>query len=124
MESIEHMSYDTFRRDCPSHTVLETLSNKWLYLVVGALRRGPHRFSELQQRLEGVSPKMLTQTLRMLERDGLVRREVFAVVPPRVDYELTALGHNLADLLEHVRHWAEAHVPEIQNARAAFDEKG
>ena len=88
--------YDAFRRTCPSHTVLEMLASKWVYLTVCALRRGRLRNGELARKLEGITPKMLTQTLRVLERDGLVRREVFAVIPPRVEYELTELGQNLA----------------------------
>ncbi|MBZ9958998.1 MULTISPECIES: helix-turn-helix domain-containing protein [unclassified Mesorhizobium] len=110
--------YDAFRRTCPSHTVLETLASKWVYLVVCALRQGRQRNGELARKLEGVTPKMLTQTLRVLERDGLVRREVFAVVPPRVEYELTELGQNLAGLLNQIRSWSEQHVPDIKEARA------
>lgn len=81
--------YDAFRRTCPSHTVLEMLASKWVYLVICALRRGRLRNGELARKLEGISPKMLTHTLRVLERDGLVRREIFPVIPPRVEYELT-----------------------------------
>ncbi|MBZ9962204.1 winged helix-turn-helix transcriptional regulator [Mesorhizobium sp. BR1-1-2] len=110
--------YDAFRRTCPSHTVLETLASKWVYLVVCALRKGRQRNGELARKLEGVTPKMLTQTLRVLERDGLVRREVFAVVPPRVEYELTELGQSLAGLLNQIRSWSEQHVPDIKEARA------
>ncbi|MCR8550705.1 helix-turn-helix transcriptional regulator [Salipiger sp. P9] len=122
MESKGFISYDMFRRTCPSHTVLEALSNKWLYLVVMALgRRGRMRFSELQKLLEGVSPKMLTQTLRGLERDGMLQREVFPVVPPRVEYELTPLGREFARLLVHMLDWSVAHVPDILAARALYD---
>ncbi|MBZ9853494.1 helix-turn-helix transcriptional regulator [Mesorhizobium sp. CA13] len=110
--------YDAFRRTCPSHTVLETLASKWVYLVVCALRKGRQRNGELARKLEGITPKMLTQTLRVLERDGLVRREVFAVVPPRVEYELTELGQSLAGLLNQIRSWSEQHVPDIKEARA------
>jgi len=73
---------------------------------------------ELARRLEGITPKMLTQTLRVLERDGLVRREIFPVIPPRVEYELTELGQNLAGLLTQIRSWSEEHVPDIKQARA------
>ncbi|SFI54876.1 winged helix-turn-helix transcriptional regulator [Celeribacter neptunius] len=118
---MDHISYDMFRRTCPSHTVLELLSNKWAYLAVMALKRGRHRYSEMQRRLEGVSPKMLTQTLRALERDGLVLREVYPVVPPRVEYELTPLGEELAALMSSLRDWGEAHVPDILAARARFE---
>lgn len=110
--------YDAFRRTCPSHTVLEMLSSKWVYLVVCALRRGRMRNGELSRKLEGITPKMLAQTLRVLERDGLVRREVFPVIPPKVEYELTELGQNLGDLLDQIRAWSERHAPEIKRARA------
>jgi DNA-binding HxlR family transcriptional regulator len=112
------IGYDSFRRLCPSHAVLETLSGKWTYLIVGALRRGTLRNAELARKIEGISPKMLSQTLRSLERDGLVIRTVFAEVPPRVEYALTELGEELAVLMDHIRLWAEAHVPQIQAARA------
>ena len=110
--------YDAFRRTCPSHAVLEMLASKWVYLTVCALRRGRLRNGELARKLEGITPKMLTQTLRVLERDGLVRREIYPVIPPRVEYELTELGQNLAGLLSQIRSWAEEHVSDIKDARA------
>ena len=110
--------YDAFRRECMSHTVLEMLASKWVYLVVCALCAGKRRHGELARKVEGITPKMLTQTLRVLERDGLVRREIFPVIPPRVEYELTDLGRNLAVLLNQIRAWAERHAPEIHEARA------
>lgn len=112
------IGYDAFQRTCPSHAVLEMLASKWVYLVVCALRGGRMRNGELARRLEGITPKMLTQTLRILERDGLVRREIFPVIPPRVEYELTELGENLAGLLTQIRSWSEEHVPDIKQARA------
>ncbi|WP_352443367.1 helix-turn-helix domain-containing protein [Mesorhizobium sp. M0016] len=110
--------YDAFQRTCPSHAVLEMLASKWVYLTVCALRRGRMRNGELARKLEGITPKMLTQTLRVLERDGLVRREIFPVIPPRVEYELTELGQNLAGLLTQIRSWSEEHAPDIKQARA------
>jgi DNA-binding HxlR family transcriptional regulator len=110
--------YDAYRRDCMSHTVLEMLASKWVYLVVGALRPGRRRYGEIARKVEGITPKMLTQTLRVLERDGLVRREVFPVIPPHVEYELTELGQNLAALLNQIRTWAERYAPEIREARS------
>ncbi|WP_406872413.1 helix-turn-helix domain-containing protein [Aminobacter sp. P9b] len=101
-----------------SHTVLEMLASKWVYLVVGVLKPGKRRYGEMQRKVEGITPKMLTQTLRVLERDGLVRREIFPVIPPRVEYELTDLGRNLADLLNQIRVWSEQHAPDIRDARA------
>lgn len=110
--------YDAFRRDCMSHTVLEMLASKWVYLVVGALKPGRRRYGEIARKVEGITPKMLTQTLRVLERDGLVRREVFPVIPPHVEYELTELGRNLGELLGQIRIWAERYAPEIREARS------
>jgi len=117
-----HFVYDVFRRACPSQTVLDILANKWTHLTVCALRDRTCRFAELQRRIEGITPRMLTQTLRLLERDGLLHREVFAVVPPRVEYSLTPLGRDLVALLNAILCWSEAHVPEIMAARQAYDE--
>ena len=114
-------AYDVFRRACPSQTVLDLLANKWTHLAICALRDRTCRFAELQRRIEGITPRMLTQTLRLLERDGLVHREVFAVVPPRVEYSLTPLGGDLVALLNAILGWSEAHVPEISAARLVYD---
>lgn len=116
-------SYDAFMRTCPSHQVLETLSGKWTYLIISALGHGRMRNAELQRKIAGISPKMLAQTLRTLERDGLVTRTVYAEVPPRVDYFLTPLGEGLGGLMELIRRWAETHVPQINAARAAHDDR-
>ncbi|MEV5437756.1 helix-turn-helix domain-containing protein [Streptomyces sp. NPDC052682] len=115
------LAYDAFVRSCPTHQLLGRLSDKWVSLVVAALRTGPMRYSELSRRVAGVSPKMLTQTLRALERDGLVSRAVTPSVPVRVDYELTPLGHSLAALLAAVKDWAETHFDEVHAARERYD---
>ncbi len=116
-------TYDAFMRTCPSHQVLETLSGKWTYLIISALGHGRMRNADLQRKVAGISPKMLAQTLRTLERDGLVIRTVYAEVPPRVDYLLTPLGQDLSGLMNHIRTWAETHVPQIKAARAAHDRR-
>jgi DNA-binding HxlR family transcriptional regulator len=116
-------TYDAFVRTCPSHQVLATLSGKWTYLIVSALSHGRMRNAELQHKVAGISPKMLAQTLRTLERDGLVTRTIYAEVPPRVDYLLTPLGEDLSSLMDHIRSWAETHVPEIEAARTAHDDQ-
>jgi DNA-binding HxlR family transcriptional regulator len=110
---------------CPARTVLETLSNKWALLVLSSLRghEGPTRFSELRRRLEGVTQKMLTQTLRILERDGLVSRTVYPTVPPRVEYAVTTLGAEVGEIFITLGGWAEDHVDEIMAARKSFDER-
>jgi DNA-binding HxlR family transcriptional regulator len=93
------------------------LANKWAYLVICALRSDTLRYGELTRRLDGVTPKMLTQTLRVLERDGLVQRNVHPVIPPKVEYRLTVLGQELVGLLDAILRWSERHVPEILKAR-------
>jgi DNA-binding HxlR family transcriptional regulator len=103
--------------------VLETLANKWTLLVVVTLRRhgAPIRFSELRRALDGITQKMLTQTLRTLERDGLVSRTVYPTVPPRVEYALTELGLGAGRVLNDVGDWSEQHIDQILTSRAGFD---
>ncbi len=113
---------DPFAADCPSRTILDRIGDRWTALVVIALRDGPMRFSGLARRIDGVSQKMLTQTLRGLERDGLVTRTVFAEVPPRVEYDLTADGRTLTVPLAALDAWARAHVPAIVESRRRYDE--
>lgn len=112
-----------FRRDCPSRTVVEVLANKWALYVLGGLRRHaqPMRFSELRRLLDGITQKMLTQTLRVLERDGLVSRTVYPTAPPRVEYGLTELGVDVGRLTTAIAEWSVEHVQEILNARQAYD---
>jgi DNA-binding HxlR family transcriptional regulator len=115
----------TYRRGCPSRTVIEVLANKWALYVLGALRRcpGPVRFNELRRLLDGVTQKMLTQTLKTLERDGLVRRTVYPSIPPRVEYSLTDLGTGVGELTNAIGDWSVAHVADILAARDAYDER-
>lgn len=99
--------FDAYKAQCPCRGLLGVLANKWSALAIGALEPGPRRFGELQRRLEGVSPKVLTQTLRRLESSGLVSRTVYPEVPLRVEYELTELGRSAAGPLGLLREWAE-----------------
>ena len=101
--------------------ILSRIGDKWSVLVVMKLNEGSQRFGELQRQIGGISQKMLTATLRGLERDGLVTRTVFPTVPPRVDYELTDLGRGLAEPVKALGQWAFAHLPEIEGARTRFD---
>jgi len=101
--------------------VLDLVGDKWSVLVVRILGRGPKRFSELKRTIEGISQRMLTLTLRGLERDGLVTRTVTPSIPPRVDYELTRLGHTLQEPVRALAKWAEQHRMTIQLARDDFD---
>jgi DNA-binding HxlR family transcriptional regulator len=114
---------DVFNNNCPSRVVLDRIGDKWTGLVVLALSKGPMRFTQLRNRIQGVTPKVLTQTLRTLERDGLVTRTVYAEVPPRVEYALTPLGQSLRKPLDAVQRWAESHVAEITAHRDRFDER-
>jgi DNA-binding HxlR family transcriptional regulator len=116
------MRFDAFAASCPSRRLLDTIGNKWSSLAIVALGLdGRMRYSELSARIDGVSQKMLTQTLRNLERDGLLTRTVTPSVPVRVDYELTPLGLTLLEPMRHIKEWAEAHMPEVDIARAAYD---
>ncbi|GAA2939564.1 MULTISPECIES: helix-turn-helix domain-containing protein [Streptomycetaceae] len=114
-------AYDAFLRECPTNQLLGRLGDKWVGLIVSALREGPMRYSDLGRRIAGVSQKMLTQSLRSLERDGLVTRTVTPSVPVRVDYELTELGRSLSDLLFAVKTWAETHFDQVHEARERYD---
>jgi DNA-binding HxlR family transcriptional regulator len=109
--------YDAFLECCPSRQLLEVIANKWVCLVLTALAEGPMRHSGLQRRIAGISQKMLTQTLRELERDGLLSRTVTPSVPVRVDYELTELGQGLQDVLRPLKAWAEVNMARVIDAR-------
>jgi DNA-binding HxlR family transcriptional regulator len=113
--------YDAFLAVCPSRQVLARISDKWVTLILVALAGGPLRYRDLGRIIAGVSQKMLTQTLRTLERDGLVTRTVTASVPARVDYQLTPLGESLMPAVNAVKAWAEQHITEIEASRAAYD---
>ena len=114
-------AYDAFMADCPSRKLLDRISDKWVALALASLSDGPQRYSELSRRLAGVSQKMLTQTLRSLERDGLISREVTPSVPVRVDYELTELGSSLQQTMLVLKGWAEQHMDQVEAARATYD---
>lgn len=106
---------------CPSRAILELIADKWTLLIVPALRRGRLRNGDLMRLIGGVSQKMLTQTLRELEHNGLVNRIDHQEVPPRVEYELTELGKSLSDLMRKLDNWAEENLPGVLKARAAFE---
>jgi DNA-binding HxlR family transcriptional regulator len=112
---------DAFDPDCPTRVVLDRIGDKWTVLVIGALQDGPLRFSVLRTRIGGVAAKVLTQTLRAMERDGLLTRTVHAQVPPRVDYELTDLGASLTGPIQTLTDWAETHLAQILGARETYD---
>ncbi|HCM93377.1 MAG TPA: transcriptional regulator [Glutamicibacter sp.] len=116
-----HGSFDVFVQECPSREIMQRLGDKWTPLVLLTLAGGAHRFSALRQGIGAVTPKVLTNTLRNLERDGLVQRTVYAQVPVRVDYELTDLGRGILEPMEILRLWSEEHVPKVLAARERFD---
>lgn len=114
---------DAFVRICPSRNVLARIGDKWSSLIIAALSDAPLRFGELKRRLDGISQKMLSQTLQNLERDGLVRREVFDQRPLRVEYSLTHLGESLSPLLLRLKVWSEENLHIIERARERYDDK-
>ena len=103
--------------ECPSREILEHLTSKWSVLVLRCLSDGVHRFSELKQRIEGVSEKMLSQTLKTLEHDGFILRTVYPVVPPKVEYQLTILGCQAAEKTMYLIGWIEKSLPEILESK-------
>ncbi|OTG87779.1 transcriptional regulator [Acinetobacter sp. ANC 4558] len=108
---------------CPSREILEHLTNKWSVLVLRCLSEGVHRFSELKQRIEGVSEKMLAQTLKVLEKDGFILRTVYPVVPPKVEYQLTILGSQASEKLNYLISWIEKSLPEIVENKARVTDR-
>ncbi len=115
---------DPYAHGCPTRDLLDRIADKWTTLVIGALAATDTvRFTALKRQISGISQKMLTQTLRDLERDGLVSRTVFAVIPPRVEYALTALGKTLRDPLHALEAWATDHFAAVDEARSAYDAK-
>ncbi len=108
---------DVFSAHCPARAALALIADKWAVLVVRTLLEGQRRHSELRERIDGISQKMLTHTLRQLEHSGLVERRIYAEVPPRVEYSLTRLGRSLREPLEAVQRWAEQHVGTVMANR-------
>jgi len=117
----DRAEYDVFLAECPSRQLLDRLSDKWVTLVLVGLQEGPRRYSQLSRAIAGVSQKMLTQTLRALERDGLVTRTVTPSVPVTVTYELTTLGRSLLEVVRGLADWAESHMGQVLVARDTYD---
>lgn len=112
---------DPYRADCPTRRILDRIGDKWTVLIVGALWDDSARFSELRRRVEGISQKMLTQTLRGLERDGLVHRTVYPEVPVRVEYTLTEAGRTLRGPLRALEEWSIAHLADVSESQEAYN---
>jgi DNA-binding HxlR family transcriptional regulator len=109
---------DVLNPRCPSRLVLDRIADKWTALVIQVLASGTRRYAELQREIGGISQKMLTQTLRSLERDGLVQRKVYPEVPPKVEYALSKLGRTLIEPLQAICRWSEKHLSELEANRA------
>lgn len=116
------LQWDT-REDCEVRQILDRIADKWSLLAIALLDQRRLRFTELRRMIDGISQRMLTRTLRHLERDGLVSRTVHPTVPPRVDYELTPLGATLHETIRALVTWTETHQNEIATARAAYDKR-
>ncbi len=123
METESSIPWNVYSDRCPTRLALDRIADKWTVLIVGLLASGTRRFGELRREIPGVSPKVLTQKLRELERDGLVSRRIYASVPPKVEYSLTPLGRTLIGLLDAVRVWAESHIEAVLEAQKAFDDR-
>ena len=115
--------HDVYDKNCPTRHALDRIADKYTVLVIVFLQDRPRRFNELQRIITGISQKVLTQTLRSLERDGLVTRTVYPEVPPRVEYALTPLGTTLIEPLAALRNWAETHIETVLVAQTEYDQK-
>lgn len=120
VETLSNVVGNPYDPNCPSRQVLDLIGDKWTVLIVGSLYAGSLRFSEIQKRVGGISQKMLTQTLRALEADGLVVRKVFAEVPPRVEYTLTETGMSLREPLGAITEWARKNLSSVLQARESY----
>lgn len=118
-----NLDYDIFNDRCPTRHVLDRIADKWALLILDLLEREPMRFNALKRGITGISQKVLSQTLKKLERDGLVSREVFPTSPVTVQYALTPLGSTLTEAVSAFAHWAETHMEAISDAQEAYDQR-
>ncbi len=123
METKQQTPPDIFQAKCLSRQVLGLIADQWTPLVIHALEQGTMRFGQLLKRIDGISKKMLTQTLRAMERNGLVLRVIYPVVPPVVEYSLTPLGQTLIEPMKVLRLWAYGHLEEVAQARTIYDQR-
>jgi DNA-binding HxlR family transcriptional regulator len=115
---------NVYASNCPTRLVLDRIADKWAVLVLGLLTDGPVRFNQLRRHIEGISQKMLSQTLKSLERDGLVSRKAIPTVPVTVEYAITPLGRTLSDTVDALRVWAENHMDQVTAAQRHYDAGG
>lgn len=121
--SLSEQQWNVFNQYCPSRTTLARIASKWTAMLVTALADKPLRFTELRTIIDGISAKVLTDTLQALEHDGIVQRHVYGEVPPWVEYELTSLGHTLHEPIAALRIWAETNMPAVLAARQQYDSR-
>jgi DNA-binding HxlR family transcriptional regulator len=114
---------NVYNANCAARQILDVIADKWATLIIGLLEAQPMRFSALQKRIGGISQKMLTQTLRSLERDGLVQRTIYAEVPPRVEYALTPLGQTLCEPIYAIIKWSEENIATVMTAQQRYDQR-
>ena len=117
------MKCDVYVKNCPSRMILDRISNKWSMLILNRLREGTVRFNQLRREIDGISQKVLSQTLKDLERDGLIRREAFPTVPVTVEYSISDLGKTLSDTVHILTHWAEKHYDAVISSQNTYDER-
>jgi DNA-binding HxlR family transcriptional regulator len=115
---------NVYSADCPTRLILDRVGDKWAVLILLLLREQPTRFNQLRRTIEGISQKMLSQVLKSLERDGLIRRRAIATVPVTVEYSITPLGATLAAAVDPLRDWAESHLKEVLVAQRRYDAQG
>jgi DNA-binding HxlR family transcriptional regulator len=120
---MQNPPWDVMVATCPSRTSLAKIANKWTAMIVIALSDGPLRFGALREAVDGISGKVLTETLRDLERDGILSRTMYNEMPPRVEYELTPLGQSLRRPLTALGRWAEEHIEDVLRAREDYDQR-
>lgn len=120
---MEESDINVLNRNCGARQVLALIADQWTALVIHVLGPEVRRYSDIQRLIPDISPKMLTQTLRKLERDGLVERTVYPVVPPKTEYCLTPLGQSLLNPLRVLCRWAEDHLDDVEHARAHFERR-
>ncbi|GAA4198582.1 helix-turn-helix domain-containing protein [Streptosporangium oxazolinicum] len=124
LDEFSQLTFDVFVRECASRETMEHLTGRWGILVMAALHDGTYRFNALRRRVDGVSEKMLAQTLQALERDGMVHREAEPTIPPKVEYSLTPLGAQAARRLLDLIEWLEGEMPVVMEARARHEQAG
>jgi DNA-binding HxlR family transcriptional regulator len=120
---VDELAFDVFARNCTSRETMEHVTGRWGVLAMVALRDGTTRFNALRRRVDGISEKMLSQTLHALERDGLVLREARPTIPPHVEYSLTPVGRDVADKLFELVELLESRMPEVMAARASYEKR-